>query len=113
MIVTPGPYAPTVTQWVAGTPTTDVYGDEVAAYASRSVKVLAEYPTVSLEADNASGDVITADRTLLLQAPTSVSELDEFTLTDGLRYRVNGAPARYRHPATGTQVTQVSLRRIT
>lgn len=111
-MITPGPFAPTVTQWVAGTPTTDAKHNEVASFTSRRVKVLAEFPGNAFEQDNAAGDLVTADRVLLVDPSRVVSELDEFTLSDGLRYRVEGAPGRYRSPFTGTAVTQVNLRRI-
>jgi len=113
--VTPrfGPFAPTVTQWVAGTPTTDVYGDEVPTFTARSIRVLAEFPGNAMETDNAAGDLVTADRVLILPTTVPASEYDEWTLSDGLRYRAQGAPGRYRSPFTGTAVTQVNLRRIT
>src|SRR3954467_4563748 len=109
---TPGPFAPTVTQHVAGAPTTDAYGNQAPAFTSRTIRALAEYPGNPFEEDNASRDLVMADRVLLLTPTVAVSELDEFTLTDGLRYRANGAPARYKNPMTGTAVTQVNLRRI-
>lgn len=118
MSPTPGAFAPTVTQWVAGAPSSDAYGNEVPTFTSRTIRVLAEYPAgsgnqaSSSERDNGAGDLLSTDRGLLLTPDTAVSELDEFTISDGLRYRVNGAPALYRSPFTGTAVTQVNLRRI-
>lgn len=112
MTISPGPFAPTVTQHVAGTPTTDVYNDEVDAFSDRSVIALAEYPGNSLETDTAAGDTLLADLVLLVPADLTVSRLDEWTASDGLRYRVQGQPGRYRNPMTGTAVTQVNLRRI-
>lgn len=118
MTIAPGPFAPTVTQWVAGTPTTDTHGDEVPAFTSRSVRVLAEYPAgsgdqpASTEVDNATGHVVTAAVVLLLEPSTTVSAKDEWTATDGVRYRTLGAPGRFLSPFTGTAVTQVNLRRI-
>lgn len=112
-MISPGPFAPQVTQHKSDTPTEDAYGNEVPAFTSRVIRVLAEYPTAALESDNPGGDVITADRTLLVPDSVTVSELDEFTISDGLRYRVDGAPAVYRHPTTGTSMTRVNLRRIT
>lgn len=108
----PGPFAPTVTQWVAGTPSTDSHGNEVSAFTSRPVRVLAEFPGNALETDDAAGDLVTADRVILLDPATSASEYDEWTLSDGIRYRAQGAPGRYRSPFTGSAVTQVNLRRI-
>lgn len=112
MTPTPGTAAPTVTQWVAGTPSTDAYGNEVPTFTKRTVRVLAEFPGESAEADRPGGDRVTADLVLLVTSATSVSALDEWTASDGLRYRVDGQPFRYRHPFTGTAVTQVNLRRI-
>lgn len=109
----PSPFSATVTQWVAGTPTEDTHHNELPTFAARSVKALAEFPGNALESDNAAGDRVTADRVLLLSPSTVASEYDEWTLTDGLRYRALGAPGRYRSPFTGTAVTQVNLRRIT
>jgi hypothetical protein len=109
----PGPFAPTVTQWVKTGTTTDAKNNKVPVFTARSIRALAEFPGNALEADNAAGDLVTADRVLLVAPATAVSEYDEFTLTDGIRYRVSGAPGRYRSPFTGTAVTQVNLRRIT
>jgi hypothetical protein len=116
MIVTPGPYAPTVTQWVPKPEDqwdTDAYGNKVPTFNGRPVRVLASYPGASLETDNAAQDEVTADVVLLLQPTTVATAADEWTVTDGLRYRTVGAPGRFLHPATGTAVTQVNLRRIT
>lgn len=119
MTPTPGPFAPSVTQWVAGTPTGDTHGDEVPAFTSRLIRVLAEYPAgsgnqpASTERDAATGDVVTADLVLLLDPSTATSAKDEWTATDGKRYRTIGEPGRYLSPFTGTAITQVNLRRIT
>ena len=109
--MTPGAYAPSVTQWVAGTPTEDAHGNEVPVYGSRTVKVLAAYPGETLELDNASRDVVTADMVLLLTPDVTTTALDEWTVFSR-RYRVDGDPAPFVHPITGTAVTRVSLRRI-
>jgi hypothetical protein len=102
-----------VTQWVKSGTTTDAKGNKTPTFTARSIRALAEFPGNALEADNAAGDLITADRVLLVSPTTAVSEYDEFTLSDSVRYRVNGAPGRYVSPFTGTAVTQVNLRRIT
>ena len=114
MSLIPGPFAPTVTQHIPGTPTEDRYHDTVPG-TPRDVKrvALAEYPGNSVETDNAAGDVIVADLVLLLDPSVPVTAQDEWTASDGLRYRVEGQPARYLSPFTGTAVTQVNLRRIT
>lgn len=112
MTVTPGAYAPTVTQWVLSGSTTDSKNNKVATFTSRAVTALAEYPGNALESDTAAGDVITADRILLFSPNVPVSEYDEFTISDGNRYRVDGAPGRYVNPGDGTAITQVNLRRI-
>lgn len=106
MTITPGPFASTVTQYRYD-PDTDAVGT------GQLVQALAEFPGNAMEQDSPSGDVITADRVLLFAPSAAVGEYDEFTISDGLRYRVNGAPALYRNPMTGTAVTQVNLRRIT
>ena len=110
---TPGPFAPTVTQWVRSGTTMDAKNNKVPAFNARSIRALAEYPGNAFESDNAQGDLITADRVLLVASTVAVTEYDEFTISDGIRYRVNGAPARYMNPYTGDTVTQVNLRRIT
>lgn len=102
-----------VTQWVSGTPTADAYGDEVDAFTSRRVTPLAEYPGNALETDNATRDQVIADAVLLVRPTVTVKATDEFTLSDGDRYKVLGKPGRYVSPFTGTAVTQVNLRRIT
>lgn len=112
MRVTPGPHAPRVTQWVAGTPTRDAEGGEVPAFTPRPIRALAAYPGQSLETDNASQDTVIADFVLLLQPSTTVKSADEWTLPDAKRYKVLGNPGAYLHPTTGTAVTQVNLRRI-
>jgi hypothetical protein len=113
-VIPPGPFAPTVTQHVPGTPTEDAHHNQIPGTPTdRQVTALAEFPGNQFESDNATGDLITADRVLLVTPDVVVSEYDEWTLTDGLRYRANGAPARYVNPMTGTAVTQVNLRRIT
>lgn len=115
MIVTPGPYAPKVTQWVANPVahwTTDAYGNKTPTFTGRAIRVLASYPGESLETDNAAGDTVIADVVLLLQPSVTVAAVDEWTLSDGKRYRVLGQSGRYVHPTTGTAVTQVNLRRI-
>lgn len=111
-MITPGPFAPKVTQWVAGTPTTDAYGNEVPAFTSRVIRVLAVYPGTALEADSAAGDVVTADQVVLVDPAVAVSTLDEFTLPNGKRYKVAGDVGAYSSPFTGSAVTQVNLRRI-
>lgn len=111
-MITRGPYAPKVTQWVSGTPTTDSHGNEVPAFTTKTVPALAVFPGNSLETDNPAGDVTMSDYVVLLDPSRAVSERDEFTIGN-LRYRVNGAPGRYLSPFTGTAVTQVNLRRIT
>jgi hypothetical protein len=109
---TPGPYAPLVTQWVAGDPVADVENNQVRPFTSRVIRVLAEYPGNALEVDNASGDLVTADRVLLVDSAVGVSDYDQFTVSDGRRYKVS-AVLPYRNPNTGTSLTQVNLRRIT
>lgn len=103
---TPGPFAPVVTRFPYDV-ATDTVGSGV------QVRALAQYPGNAMEQDNPSGDVVTADLVLLLTPSTACSEYDEWLATDGLRYRAEGAPGRYRNPITGTGVTQVNLRRIT
>lgn len=108
----PGPFAPTVTQWVAKPVDlweTDDHGNQVPTFTERPIRVLAEFPGGGSELNN----MVTADRVLLLTPGTQVAPEDEFDLSDGLRYRVEGAVAPYRSPFTGTAVTQVNLRRIT
>lgn len=116
MSPTAGPYAGTVIRWIAGEPTTDSHNNETPAFTPRSIRSLAEYPPgvgagrgASSEADN----MVTVDRVLLLDPAVAATELDEFTLSDGVRYRVQGTPGQFRSPFTGTAVTQVNLRRIT
>lgn len=106
MDVIPGPFAPVVTQYPY-----NFESDSVGA--ARLVQAIAEYPGDVAEQDTAAGDVITADLVLLLTPATTCSEYDEWVVTDGLRYRGDGAPKRYRHPQTGTAITRVNLRRIT
>lgn len=112
MTPSPGPFAPTATQWVAGTPTEDAYGNEIPSFTRRSVRVLAQYPGDSVEQDTRAGDEVTADLVLLVPSTVTVSALDEWTV-NSVRYKGSGEPGRYRHPFTGTAVTQVNLRRIT
>ena len=113
MIVTPGPYAPTVTQHVAGEPTEDSHHNEVPAFTDRAVVAVAEWSPSSTETDNAGGDEVVADLILVVTESTAASEYDEWTATDGLRYRVNGQPKRFHNPFDNTAVTQINLRRIT
>jgi hypothetical protein len=111
--ITPGPYSPVVTQWVKTGFTTDSKGNKVPAFTPRSIRALADGPPGrSSESDTAAGDVVTADRVLLFADWPAISEYDEFTASDGRRYKV-GAVNPARHPATGTAVTQVNLQRIT
>ena len=120
MRVLRGPWSPTVTQHVAGAPTTDVYGNEVAVFTDKRLPVIAEYPSSSTAAVAASkegdtpatGQVVTADRVLIVDPFVTISEYDEVTASDGLRYKVAGAPSRFKNPWTGTAVTEVHLRRI-
>ena len=107
-----GAWAPKVTQHVASGSTSDRYGNKVASFTSTTRSVFAEFPGNSLETDSSASDVVTADVVLLVPAELAVADTDEWTCSDGLRYRVNGRPARYRHPHTGTAITQVNLRRI-
>lgn len=116
MDITPGPFAPTVTQHVSSAGIEDRYGDAPPTFTDRQVKALAEYPggsgsgrATSQEVD----DVLTADRVILLNLSVSVTEADEFTVSDGHRYRVQGVPGIYLNPITGTSIQQVNLRRIT
>lgn len=106
-------FAPTVTQHVFGTPTTDADGDEVPVFVDRSVRALAVGPGNPIENDVTASDFVTGDQELYLDPTVAASEYDEWTLPDGLRYRALGAPSRYRSPFTGSAVTQVNLRRIT
>lgn len=106
MTLSPGPFAPVVTRYPY-----DVDTDAVGA--GQSVRALAEFPGNALERDVPAGDTVIADLVLLLPPDTACSEYDEWLATDGLRYRAQGAPGRYRNPMTGTAVTQVNLRRIT
>ena len=112
MIPTLGAWAPQVTQHVVSDTTTDRYQNKVPNYASTVRKVYAEFPGNSLETDNLGGDRVLADVVLLVPTGLAVKTTDEWTCSDGQRYRVDGQPARYRHPLTGTAVTQVNLRRI-
>ena len=112
MSITPGPFAPTVTQHVAGTPTRDAHNNEVPSFVDRTVQALATFPGNAFEADAPAADLVTTDRVLLLTPDTTVSALDEWTV-GGTRYRTQGEPAPYQHPMTGTAVTQVNLRRVT
>lgn len=111
-MVTPGLFASVVTQHVAGTPTTDAYGNEIGAFTDRSMRAIAVFPGNSLETDTAAQDQVLADMVLLVDPTVAVSALDEWTLPDTQRYRANGHPAPYLHPITGTAITQVNLRRI-
>ena len=108
-----GAYAPTVTQHIPnGTVTTDRYGNKSTGFDSKQRQVIAEYPGDSLEVDNRGSDTVTADVILLVPAEVTVSTTDEWTASDGQRYRTDGQPARYLNPHTGTKLTRVNLRRI-
>lgn len=112
MIVTPGAYAPTVTQHVVGDPTEDSHHNEIPAFTDRTVVAVAEWSPSSTETHNAGGDEVVADMAIMLSGVTT-TEYDEWTCSDGLRYRVSGQPKRFHHPDDGTDITQVNLRRIT
>lgn len=111
MRVLRAPWSPTVTHHVSGDPTTDVYGNEVDAFTDKRLPVLAEFPGNAGEQDNPAGDVVTADRVLLVDPFVVVSTQDEFTCSDAKRYKVDSV-ADYRNPWTGTAITQVGLRRV-
>lgn len=102
----PGPFAPFVTQHPYDSMTDGFSVD-------RAVRVVAQYPASPLEQDNPAGDVVTADLTLLVTPDVVVSEYDEWTAADGVRYKVDGAPGRFLNPHTGAAITRVNLRRIT
>lgn len=112
MIPVPGPFAPSVTWHKAGTPTRSGDNNDVVGFTDTTVTTLAEYPGNSSE-NTAGADQVTADRVLLFSGSLGATALDEFTCSDGLRYAVNGQPAVYTNPQTGTTVTQVELRRVT
>lgn len=108
-----GAFAPTVTQHVPnGTFTTDRYGNKTPNFDDKRRKVIAEYPGDSVEVDNRGSDTVTADLVVLVPSNVTVTGKDEWTASDGLRYRADGAPFRYRHPHSGTALTRVNLRRI-
>jgi hypothetical protein len=109
----PGPFAPSVVQHVVSGSTTDRYGNKVATFTTKPArKALAQYPGDAEEVDNPGRDVVTADEVLIVPSDWTVSATDEWTLADGDRYKVDGKPSSYRHPRTGTQLTQIRLRRI-
>lgn len=108
-----GAYAPTVTQHVPNTTvTTDRYQNKTTGFDDTELQVIAEYPGNSVEVDNRGSDTVMADLVLLVPAEVAVSAKDEWTASDGLRYRCDGQPSAYLNPHTGTAVTQVNLRRI-
>lgn len=117
MSPTPGPYAPTVTQWVKTGFTTDSKNNKAPTFSPRSIRALSERPpggSASVKAGSVeTNDSITTDRVVYLTPDITVGAEDEFTLSDGLRYRVQGIPGFYRSPFTGTSFSHVNLRRIT
>lgn len=113
MEITPGPFAPVVIQHTPTAGTPDRYGNASTTWADIRRTVIAEYPGNSMETDTAAENTVLADLVLLVDPSLTVTAQDEWTASDGLRYRVEGQPMRYRNPLTGTAVTQVNLRRIT
>jgi len=107
-----GAYAPTVTQHIPnGTVTTDRYGNKSTGFDNKQRQVVAEYPGDSLEVDNLGRDTVTADRIVLVPADWTVTTKDEWTLSDGVRYKASSVEP-YRNPHTGTAITRVGCRRI-
>jgi hypothetical protein len=113
VLITPGPFAPTVTQHVPTASTTDRYGNPTTTWTDKAQVVLAQFPGNSMEDDTAAANTVIADLVLLVAPTVAVTSQDEWTASDGLRYRTEGQPERYKHPMTGTAITQVNLRRIT
>jgi hypothetical protein len=115
--ITPGPFAPTVIHHVLkDTVTTDRYGDEApqdSDYNDVPRTALADYPGESSELDNAAGNTVNADRVLVFAGILAYSAQDQFTASNGRRYKVVADDGDYVNPSTGTAVTQVNLRRIT
>ena len=108
-----GAFAPTVTQHVLnGTVTTDRYQNKTYGFDDTTLQVIAEYPGDTEEIDTRGRDTVTADLVLLVPAEVECSADDEWTASDGNRYRAAGEPSRYVNPHSGTAVTQVRLRRI-
>jgi hypothetical protein len=106
-----------VTQHVVSGSTTDRYNNTTPTFTDKAQKVYAEFPAggqsfIAHESDGPAGDTALANLVLIVPADISVTPTDEWTATDGMRYRTMGPPQPYRHPQTGTAVTQVNLRRI-
>jgi hypothetical protein len=111
-MVASGSFAFTVTHWVKTGTTSDAKGNKGPVFTARTIRALAEFPGNVSEQDNSSGDVVTADYVLMFSDWPAIGDYDEFTPSDGRRYKVDGVKP-LRNPATGTAVTQVNLRRIT
>lgn len=114
MKVTPGLFAPSVTQWVRKADADleeDDGGNLIPEFTPRTVRALAAGPGETIELDTAAHDFVTADMVLHLTPEITTTALDEWTVY-AQRYRVDGAPGVYVHPNTGTAVTRVNLRRI-